>query len=126
MGDVVLGDLIRETPVGPGAARGMAWSAPAPSTPMWWWPTSHSARRRWGSCKRLREAGLRADLALAPAKVAKQFQAAEAAQARVAVIVGAEFPAVKIKDLAARTEQLAESSTWLAAVVGILQMADKR
>ena len=47
---------------------------------------------------------LRADLVLAAAKVGRQFQAAEAAGARTAVVVGAEWPVLKVKHLAQREE----------------------
>ena len=44
------------------------------------------------------------------AKVAKQFQAAEKAGARFAIIIGEEFPQVKIKMLASRTEETCDAS----------------
>ena len=53
----------------------------------------------------LRRAGIAVDLPLSNAKVAKQFQAAEKCGARFAVIIGEEFPLVKIKILANRTEE---------------------
>ena len=53
----------------------------------------------------LRRAGIAVDLPLSSAKVAKQFQAAEKCGARFAVIIGEEFPLVKIKILANRTEE---------------------
>lgn len=57
----------------------------------------------------LRRAGIAADLPLSEVKVAKQFQAAEKSGARFAVIVGEEFPLVKIKVLASRTEESCEA-----------------
>jgi histidyl-tRNA synthetase len=53
----------------------------------------------------LRRAGISVDLPLSNAKVAKQFQAAEKCGARFAIIIGEEFPQVKIKILASRTEE---------------------
>jgi histidyl-tRNA synthetase len=53
----------------------------------------------------LRRAGVSADLPLSDAKVAKQFQAAEKCGARFAVIIGEEFPRVKIKILSSRAEE---------------------
>jgi histidyl-tRNA synthetase len=44
------------------------------------------------------------------AKVGKQFQSAEKCGARFAVIVDAEFPSVKIKNLANRQEQHCQAS----------------
>ena len=52
--------------------------------------------------QQLRALGLRLDFPLAPAKVGKQFQAAEQAGARLAVLIGDEWPALKIKTLATR------------------------
>ena len=47
----------------------------------------------------LRRAGLSADIAMTPAKVAKQFQSAERSGARFALVVGAEYPELKLKVL---------------------------
>jgi histidyl-tRNA synthetase len=58
----------------------------------------------------LRRAGVSVDLPLSDAKVAKQFQAAEKCGARFAVIIGEEFPQVKIKILASRTEETCDAS----------------
>ena len=58
----------------------------------------------------LRRAGISVDLPLSAAKVAKQFQAAEKCGARFAIIIGEEFPAVKIKVLASRTEEECDAS----------------
>lgn len=66
----------------------------------------------------LRRAGISADLSLAPAKVAKQFQAAERSGARFALVVGAEFPELKLKVLASRSEESFDAATaveWLRA-----------
>jgi histidyl-tRNA synthetase len=64
----------------------------------------------------LRRAGISSDLSLNPAKVAKQFQSAEKSGARFALIVGAEYPELKLKILASRVEESgnAESAVnWL-------------
>lgn len=52
----------------------------------------------------LRSAGLKIDHPFAPAKVGKQFQAAEDRKARFAVVFGSEFPVVVVKNLIARTQ----------------------
>ena len=44
-------------------------------------------------------------MSLAPAKVGKQFQTAEALSAQMAIVVGAEFPALKLKSLSTRVEE---------------------
>lgn len=53
----------------------------------------------------LRRAGVSVDLPLSDTKVAKQFQAAEKCGARFAVVIGQEFPQVKIKILSSRIEE---------------------
>ena len=53
-------------------------------------------------------------------KVGKQFTQAEHAKARVAVIIGSEFPEITIKDLAQRREQKAEAGEILEMVRTIL------
>ena len=53
----------------------------------------------------LRRAGLSADIAMTPAKVAKQFQSAERSGARFALVVGAEYPELKLKILSSRSEE---------------------
>jgi histidyl-tRNA synthetase len=64
----------------------------------------------------LRRAGISADLSLGAPKVAKQFQSAEKAGARFALVVGAEYPELKLKVLASRTEESGNAATaidWL-------------
>ncbi len=59
------------------------------------------------------------DLALTAAKVGKQFQAAEAAGARYAAVVGNEWPSIKLKTLTTREEttvDAGELARHLAAV----------
>jgi len=59
-----------------------------------------------GLIQQLRDAGYRLDFPLAAAKVGKQFQAAEQAGARLALLIGEEWPQIKIKTLATREEVL--------------------
>jgi histidyl-tRNA synthetase len=64
----------------------------------------------------LRRAGISVDLPLTAVKVGKQFQAAEKCGARYAVIIDAEFPSVKIKNLASRQEENCQASelvSWI-------------
>lgn len=53
----------------------------------------------------LRRAGISTDIALGTTKVAKQFQNAEKCGARFALIVGAEYPELRLKILASRLEE---------------------
>jgi histidyl-tRNA synthetase len=64
----------------------------------------------------LRRAGISADLPMGNAKVAKQFQSAEKSGARFALVVGTEYPDLKLKILASRTEESGNAETaidWL-------------
>ena len=54
----------------------------------------------------LRQSGLTVDYWLQPAKVGRQFQQAEALRAIYAVVVGQEWPQVRVKRLADRSEEL--------------------
>ncbi len=65
----------------------------------------------------LRRAGISADLPLAYAKVAKQFHSAEKSGARFALVVGAEYPELKLKILSSRTEETGHADNaveWLS------------
>jgi histidyl-tRNA synthetase len=64
----------------------------------------------------LRRAGISADLPMGLPKVAKQFQSAEKSGARFALVIGEEYPALKLKILASRTEESGNAETaidWL-------------
>jgi histidyl-tRNA synthetase len=66
----------------------------------------------------LRRAGIATDMSLTSAKVAKQFQSAERSGARFALVVGAEYPELKLKVLASRTEEVGQAESaveWLTA-----------
>jgi len=66
--------------------------------------------------QRLRDAGQRTDFPLTAAKIGKQFQTAEQLGARIAVLVGDEWPQVKVKTLATREEQLIAADAVLACL----------
>lgn len=66
----------------------------------------------------LRRAGISADLPMGCPKVAKQFQSAEKSSARFALVVGAEYPSLKLKILVSRTEESVDAGSvveWLTA-----------
>jgi histidyl-tRNA synthetase len=115
MGDVVLGNMLEEVPAA--KARRDAWIAARRAAEVYV-IVAEEARRpeALGLVQSLREAGLRTDFALSAAKVGKQFQAAEALGAQYAVVVGAEWPQVKVKELATREER-ALPAEGLAAVL---------
>ena len=105
MGDVVLGNLIDETP----AAKALldAWIAREHGCEIFVVIAQEERRAdALGLVQRLRDGGQRTDYSLAAAKVGKQFQTAELLGARLAILVGDEWPLVKVKTLATREERL--------------------
>lgn len=103
MGDVVLGNLIEETPHA--LAKMEAALAASPAVEVYVVIADEARRREALSIvQSLRDAGWHTDFPLDEAKVGKQFQAAEQLGARFAVVVGNEWPAIKVKTLATRDE----------------------
>jgi len=105
MGDVVLANLIDDVPAA--KAKMDAWVAKNHAVDIYVVIAKEERRGDGLSVvQQLRDAGLRVDFPLAPAKVGKQFQAAEHLGAKFAVLIGDEWPQVKIKNLATREETL--------------------
>ncbi len=103
MGDVVLGEFIKETPHA--REKLEAWVERSRALDVYVVLASEARRpEATGLIQSLRGHGLRVDFPLAPAKVGKQFQAAETLGARYAVLIGEEWPLVKLKTLATREE----------------------
>ncbi|MGK0190590.1 MAG: histidyl-tRNA synthetase [Verrucomicrobiales bacterium] len=103
MGDVVIGNFIEESPVA--KEKLDAWVKAAFSLDAYVVVANEDRRAEALSVvQKLRTAGMRVDFALTAAKVGKQFQTAEQRNARLAVIVGDEFPSLSIKNLATREE----------------------
>ena len=119
MGDVTLGQLIE---LSPAATRRMeAALAREAAADLYIVLAKEEMRpQALGLIQRLRDLGLRLDFPLAPAKVGKQFQAAEQAGARLALLVGDEWPCVKIKTLATREEALLPAEEIPARVRALL------
>ena len=104
MGDVVLANLIEETPAA--KAKMDAWCAAQHACDIYVVIAKEELRpQALALVQELRDSGRRTDFALAPAKVGKQFQAAENLGARLAVVIGEEWPRVKVKTLATREER---------------------
>lgn len=105
MGDVVLGELIAATP---SASAQMNDSiARTQSAQIYVVIAKEDCRpQALAQVQRLRDLGYRVDFPLAPAKVGKQFQTAEQLRAPIAVLFGEEWPQIKLKVLATRTEEL--------------------
>jgi histidyl-tRNA synthetase len=115
MGDVVLANLIEETPHA--RVRMEAWIAQSHAADIFI-VIAKEERRPEGLAlvQQLRGDGLRVDFSLTPLKVGKQFQAAEQAGASLVVLVGEEWPQVKIKVLTTRQEEQilnTELADWL-------------
>jgi len=104
MGDVVLLNLVDETPSA--KAKMDAWCATQHACDLYVVVAKEELRpQALALVQELRDAGKRVDFALTAAKVGKQFQAAENLGARLAVVVGEEWPRVKVKTLATREER---------------------
>ena len=104
MGDVVLGDLIADVP----AAHALMSDVVRQENTLDLYLVIAKEERRADALRllqQLRDAGWRVDYAIAPAKVAKQFQTAEALGAKATLLFGNEWPAVKMKTLATREEE---------------------
>jgi histidyl-tRNA synthetase len=113
MGDVVLGELISETP----AAREKMKGAVKTENKIDIYVVIAKEQRRADALEqiqKLRDRGYRVDYPLAPAKVPRQFQTAEQLGARVAILFGEEWPQVAVKDLATGEQQLIAREDLLA------------
>jgi histidyl-tRNA synthetase len=113
MGDVVLGELINETP----REREKMQQAIATERKIDIYIVIAKEERRahaLAHIQQLRDRGYRVDYPLTSTKVARQFQAAEEAGASLALLYGDEWPQVKVKDLATREERLIAQEELLA------------
>ncbi len=115
MGDVVLSELIKNSPA---ASARMADLVRQENALDLYLVIAKEERRADAlrQLQQLREAGWRVDCALAPAKVGKQFQTAEALGACATLLYGDEWPAVKLKTLATRDEVVVPHEEVLATV----------
>jgi len=113
MGDVVLANLINDTPAA--TAQLDAWLARERAADVYVVIAKEERRAEaLGVVQQLRAAGHRTDFPFTAAKVGKQFQTAEQLGARVTVLVGDEWPQVKVKTLATREERLVAQDELLA------------
>jgi histidyl-tRNA synthetase len=113
MGDVVLGELINETP----HAREAMEQAIIKHRKIDIYVVIAQEERRTDALaqvQHLRDRGYRVDYPLTSTKVARQFQAAEEAGATLALLYGDEWPHVKVKNLATREESLVHHGELLA------------
>jgi histidyl-tRNA synthetase len=115
MGDVVLGELIRDR----SAAREKMEAAVQSKRKIDIYVVIAKEARRADALAHvqgLRENGYRVDYPLTPTKVAKQFQTAEDLGATLALLYGDEWPNVKMKTLATREEKLIEQMSLLDSI----------
>ena len=113
MGDVVLANLINDTPAA--KAQFDAWLARERAADVYVVIAKEERRpEALALVQRLRDAAQRTDFPLTAAKIGKQFQTAEQLGARIAVLVGDEWPQVKVKTLATREEQFIAADAVLA------------
>ena len=113
IGDVVLGELIRETP---DALAQLSEAVRAENSTSIYAIIAKEERRpdALAAIQKLRDRGLRVDYSLVAAKVGKQFQMAEQLGARTAVLFGDEWPQVAVKNLATGEQELIASDELLA------------
>ncbi len=102
IGDVVLQNLLQELP----HTRTKAENSLAMNRPRAFLIIADESRRPEGLrlVAALRENQIVTDFSLQPIKVGKQFQMAESVDAQFAVVVGQEWPQVKLKNLQQREE----------------------
>ena len=103
MGDMVITDFIRESEA-PAALLEIAINSDRDIDVFVVLADSEKSNACMQVAQSLRESGRRVQFSLADAKVGKQFQAAEQAGAKFAVVVGSEFPDLSLKTLADRSE----------------------
>jgi histidyl-tRNA synthetase len=119
MGDVVLGELINETP----HAREKLEKAIAADRQIDIYIVIAKEERRADALAQiqpLRNHGYRVDYPLTSEKVGRQFQTAEQLGARVAVLFGDEWPQVKVKTLATREELLVDNGELQSHIARVL------
>src|SRR5215510_1146203 len=105
IGDVVLGELINDTP----RAREAMENAIANNRKIDVFVVIAKEQRRGDALAQIqqfRDRGYRVDYPLVSEKVGKQFQTAEQLGARVAVLFGDEWPQIKIKNMTTGEQEL--------------------
>ena len=115
MGDVVLGELLREQ----AATRQKLDKAIKDQNRIDIYVVIAKEQRRTDALEQiqeLRDRGYRVDYSLTAEKVGKQFQTAENAGASIALLYGDEWPQVKAKNLATREESLIPNNALLDSV----------
>ena len=120
MGDVVLGELIRDHE---GARERMEQAIAAEHKIDIYIVIAKEERRpdALAHVQQIRDRGYRVDYPFAAEKVAKQFQTAEQLGARLAILFGDEWPQVAIKDLAHAEQELVAHGDLFARIDSLLR-----
>lgn len=119
MGDVVLGELIRDHE---GARRVMEVALRKNQKIDIYVVIAKEERRQdaFAQIQKLRDNGYRVEYPLTSAKVGKQFQTAEDLWATITILFGDEWPNVKVKTLATRQETLIANDQLLGKLPELL------
>jgi len=122
MGDVVLGELIRDR----AASREKLGIGIEDQNKIDIYVVIAKEQRRADALEQvqeLRDRGYQVDYSLTAEKVAKQFQTAENVGTRFALLYGDEWPQVKVKNLATREESLVPSEALLDSVAKFFKVS---
>ena len=122
MGDVVLGEMIRDH----GSSRERMQQAIAAEHKIDIYIVIAKEERRpdaLAHVQTLRDKGYRVDYPFTSAKVARQFQIAQQLSARLAILFGDEWPQVAVKDLATGEQQLISNQELLAYLARSLSLS---
>lgn len=124
MGDMVVAAFIETK--GSAKSRLMDWQSQANRLDAYVVVADETRRNdAMGLVQALRADGLRVDYPLGTAKVGAQFQAAEYRKSRLSVVVGAEFPQIKIKDMTSREETVIDVADAVATVLDCLAKPER-
>jgi histidyl-tRNA synthetase len=120
MGDVVLGEVIKEIP----RAHELMQKEIATDRKIDIYIVIAKEERRADAAKQiqqLRDRGYRVDYPLTATKVVRQFQAAEDAGASLAILFGDEWPEVALKNLATGEQELASKDDFVSRIEALLR-----
>lgn len=116
MGDVVIRNFIEETPAA--LLQMEAWlDLQSPSDVYLIIADEDQRPHALKVLADLRNAGIKTDFPMGQQKMNKQFKAADASGARLALVFGAEYPELKLKNLNARTEETIHPNTPLLETI---------
>ena len=122
MGDVVLKNLILATP----EAKALMDTEMSAQNSLDVYLVIADEEQRSNAVKiatELRNADITTDFLLSPLKIGKQFQRAEQVGAKIVIVLGDEFPKIKVKILKSKKEHVLESSeTFVDAINKMLNI----